>query len=93
MAIEGAEIDGAACPTAWAEHVEPWRAGEQRGPDRRFLTLGGKGEDYAEGLKYAIAQGWLEPLTKSRFRLTETGFVEIRSSGNALAIEIADGTG
>jgi hypothetical protein len=28
MAIEGAEIDGAACPAAGAEHVEPWHAGE-----------------------------------------------------------------
>jgi hypothetical protein len=46
--------------------------------NQQFLTNGGKAADYAEGIKYAIERGWLEPLTKNRFRLTETGFVEIR---------------
>jgi hypothetical protein len=32
MAIEGAKIDSAAHPTTRAEHIEPWRAGEQPGP-------------------------------------------------------------
>lgn len=44
--------------------------------NRQFLTNGGKAGDYAEGIKYAIERGWLEPLTKDRFRLTETGFIE-----------------
>ena len=44
--------------------------------NQQFLANGGKVADYAEGIKYAIARGWLEPLTKNRFRLTETGFVE-----------------
>jgi hypothetical protein len=34
MAIEGAKIDSAARPTTGAEHIEPWRAGEQRSQDR-----------------------------------------------------------
>jgi hypothetical protein len=34
MAIEGAEIDRLAGAAARAEHVKPWRAGEQRRPDR-----------------------------------------------------------
>jgi hypothetical protein len=48
--------------------------------NQQFLMLGGNRDDYTEGLKYAIARGWLEPLTRSRFRLTETGFIEMRSS-------------
>ena len=46
--------------------------------NQQFLANGGKAVDYAEGIKYAVARGWLEPLTKNRFRLTETGFVETR---------------
>ena len=44
---------------------------------RQFLANGGEAADYAEGLKYAVEQGWLEPLTNNRFRLTETGFVKM----------------
>jgi hypothetical protein len=43
---------------------------------QQFLTNGGEAADYAEGLRYAIARGWLEPLTNNRFRLTETGFAK-----------------
>jgi hypothetical protein len=46
--------------------------------NQQFLMHGGKAADYAKGIKYAIERGWLEPLTNNRFRLTETGFVEIR---------------
>ena len=45
----------------------------------QFLTDGGKGADYAKGVKYAIEQRWLEPLTNHRIRLTETGFVEMQA--------------
>jgi hypothetical protein len=45
--------------------------------NQQFLTNGGKAADYAEGIKYAMERGWLEPLTNNRFRLTETGFAEI----------------
>src|SRR6516225_7683957 len=45
--------------------------------NQQFLTNGGKAPAYAEGIEYAIERGWLEPLTKDRFRLTETGFIEI----------------
>src|ERR1700730_14924403 len=45
--------------------------------NQEFLTNGGTAADYAEGIKYAIERGWLEPLTNNRFRLTETGFAEI----------------
>ena len=55
-----------------------------------FLTNGGKTGDYAEGIKYAIERGWLEPLTKDRFRLTETGFIEM---GRRRAAEPASPTG
>ena len=49
-----------------------------------FLTNGGKATDYAEGIKYAVERGWLEPLTSNRVRLTETGFVEMgRFAGQA----------
>jgi hypothetical protein len=34
MAIEGSQIDGFAGAAAGAEHVEPWRAGDQDRPDR-----------------------------------------------------------
>jgi hypothetical protein len=54
--------------------------------NQQFLTNGGKAVDYAEGVKYAIERGWLEPLTNNRFRLTETGFVEI---GRRRAAELA----
>jgi hypothetical protein len=54
--------------------------------NQQFLTNGGKAADYAEGVKYAIERGWLEPLTNNRFRLTETGFVEI---GRQRAAEMA----
>jgi hypothetical protein len=54
--------------------------------NQQFLTNGGKAADYAEGIKYAIERGWLEPLTNNRFRLTETGFVEI---GRRRAAEMA----
>ena len=45
--------------------------------NQQFLTNGGKAAAYAEGIKYATERGWLEPLTKDRFRLTETGFIEM----------------
>ena len=45
--------------------------------NQQFLTNTGKAAAYAEGIKYAIERGWLEPLTKDRFRLTETGFIEM----------------
>lgn len=48
--------------------------------NEQFLILGGNREEYAEGLKHAIERGWIEPLTNSRFRLTETGFVQMRST-------------
>jgi hypothetical protein len=45
--------------------------------NQQFLTNGGKAADYAEGIRHAIERGWLEPLTKDRFRLTETGSIEM----------------
>ena len=44
---------------------------------QQFLTNRGKAAVYVAGIKYAIERGWLEPLTKDRFRLTETGFIEM----------------
>jgi hypothetical protein len=40
--------------------------------NRQFLTNGGKAGDYGKGIKYAVERGWLEPLTKDRFRVTPT---------------------
>jgi hypothetical protein len=40
--------------------------------NEQFLTNGDKAAGYADGIKYAIERGWLEPLTNNRFRLTET---------------------
>jgi hypothetical protein len=54
--------------------------------NQEFLTNKGKVAVYAEGIKYAIERGWLEPLTKDRFRLTETGFIEM---GRRRAAELA----
>jgi hypothetical protein len=45
--------------------------------NQQFLTKGGNAADYVEGIKYVIERGWLEPLTNDRFRLTETGFIEM----------------
>jgi hypothetical protein len=45
--------------------------------NQQFLTNGGRAAVSAEGIKYAMERGWLEPLTNNRFRLTETGFAEI----------------
>jgi hypothetical protein len=45
MAVERAQIDGAAGPAAGAKDVEPWRACEQRGPDRgrpKHIAPGGE---------------------------------------------------
>ena len=41
--------------------------------NQQFLTNTGKAAAYAEGIKYAIERGWLEPLTKDRFRLRKPG--------------------
>jgi hypothetical protein len=58
MAIEGAKIDSAACPAAWAEHVEPWRAGEQSGPDRRRPQhVTAKGELFVPALNDGFGLG------------------------------------
>jgi hypothetical protein len=35
MTVDGPEIDRAACPAPRAEDVQPWRSGDQRGPDCR----------------------------------------------------------
>jgi hypothetical protein len=56
--------------------------------NQQFLTNGGKEVDYAGAVKYAMEQGWVEPLTNNRFRLTETGFAEI---GRRRAAELASG--
>jgi hypothetical protein len=45
MAVYIAQIDRAACPTAWAEYVEPRCPRDQGGPDSRrpqYVTAGGK---------------------------------------------------
>ena len=57
--------------------------------NQQFLANGGKAADYAEGIKYVIARGWLEPLTNDRFRLTETGFVEIERRRAAELAEVS----
>ena len=58
MAIEGAEIDGAACVAAWAVHVEPWRSGDQRRPDRgRPQHIPAKGELIVPALDDGLGLG------------------------------------
>jgi hypothetical protein len=45
MAVYIAQIDRLACAAARAEHVEPWRSRDQRGPDRgrpQHVPAGGK---------------------------------------------------
>jgi hypothetical protein len=33
--VDRSKVDGRAGAAAWAVHIEPWRAGEERSPDRR----------------------------------------------------------
>ena len=53
MAVDGAEINGATRPAAGAEHVEPWRSGEQRSPDRL------RPQHVAKGHDIRAIQAWL----------------------------------
>jgi hypothetical protein len=40
----------------------------------KFLTSGGRADDYAAGLKLAGEKGWLEPGPSDSIRLTDGGF-------------------
>jgi hypothetical protein len=55
MAIEDAEIDGAARPAAGAEHVEPRGAGEQRGPARPGRQVLAVLRGHADHLSLSVA--------------------------------------
>jgi hypothetical protein len=50
--------------------------------NQQFLVHGGKAADYADGIKYAIERGWLEPLTNNRFRR----FVEIERAAQMASV-------
>jgi hypothetical protein len=43
-----------------------------------FAQPGWKTSDYNAGIAYAVAQGWLEPVTLGSHRLTSDGFAEAK---------------
>jgi hypothetical protein len=63
MAINSPQIDGFGGAAAWAEHVKPWHAGDQRGPDRRRLQhVPAKGKLIVPALDDGLCLGACRPV-------------------------------